>query len=188
MTCNTENVSNTPTLTPTISKNSQNRLQKRPRRSTDNTLSAINQLQNICSSVNENLKEDEFDAYGKYVASQLRSMSITRAITTQCELNNILSKARIEDITERNRGHTPASSDRISTSDNLSDQPNCIEDSYSPGDQATCIDDSSFSPSWAVSRQETPPYSLNLHYSELPQAQHQTSSILAEAVRSILDT
>lgn len=41
-------------------------------------------------------KEDEFDIYGKYIASQLRRMGLQRALRVQLQIQNIVSEARIE--------------------------------------------------------------------------------------------
>lgn len=46
----------------------------------------------------EYVKEDEFDIYGKYIASQLRKMDLQKAIRLQLEIQSILSEARIADI------------------------------------------------------------------------------------------
>lgn len=45
------------------------------------------------------LKEDEFDIYGKYIASQLRKMDLYKALRLQLEIQNLVSEARISDIT-----------------------------------------------------------------------------------------
>ncbi|XP_013166484.1 PREDICTED: uncharacterized protein LOC106116966 [Papilio xuthus] len=42
--------------------------------------------------------EDEFDIYGKYIASQLRSMDLQKALQLQLEINNLVSRARISDL------------------------------------------------------------------------------------------
>ncbi|XP_028167363.1 uncharacterized protein LOC114357782 [Ostrinia furnacalis] len=44
-------------------------------------------------------KEDEFDIYGKYIASQLRKMDLYKALRLQLEIQNLVSEARISDIT-----------------------------------------------------------------------------------------
>lgn len=43
-------------------------------------------------------KEDEFDIYGKYIASQLRKMDLHKALRIQLEIQNLVSEARISDI------------------------------------------------------------------------------------------
>ncbi|PZC71918.1 hypothetical protein B5X24_HaOG212259 [Helicoverpa armigera] len=43
-------------------------------------------------------KEDEFDIYGKYIASQLRKMDLHKALRLQLEIQNLVSEARISDI------------------------------------------------------------------------------------------
>ncbi|XP_045774723.1 uncharacterized protein LOC123873744 [Maniola jurtina] len=48
------------------------------------------------------MKDDEFDIYGKYIASQLRSMDIERALTLQIEIQSLVSGARLADLNERN--------------------------------------------------------------------------------------
>nr|XP_021198223.2 uncharacterized protein LOC110382070 [Helicoverpa armigera] len=44
------------------------------------------------------MKEDEFDIYGKYIASQLRKMDLHKALRLQLEIQNLVSEARISDI------------------------------------------------------------------------------------------
>ncbi|XP_049876179.1 uncharacterized protein LOC126373871 [Pectinophora gossypiella] len=46
-------------------------------------------------------KEDEFDIYGKYIASQLRNMDIATALKAQLQIQSIVSEARIESLTEK---------------------------------------------------------------------------------------
>ncbi|CAG9788537.1 unnamed protein product [Diatraea saccharalis] len=41
------------------------------------------------------VKEDEFDIYGKYIATQLRSMDLEKAIKVQLQIQNIVSEARL---------------------------------------------------------------------------------------------
>ncbi|CAB3230195.1 unnamed protein product [Arctia plantaginis] len=48
--------------------------------------------------VSEYAKEDEFDIYGKYIASQLRKMDLHKALRLQLEIQNLVSEARISDI------------------------------------------------------------------------------------------
>lgn len=43
-------------------------------------------------------KEDEFDIYGKYIASQLRKMELQKALRLQLEIQSLVSEARISDI------------------------------------------------------------------------------------------
>lgn len=42
--------------------------------------------------------EDEFDIYGKYIATQLRKMDLHKALRLQLEIQNLVSEARISDI------------------------------------------------------------------------------------------
>ncbi|CAK1586678.1 unnamed protein product [Parnassius mnemosyne] len=42
--------------------------------------------------------EDEFDIYGKYIASQLRKMELHKALRLQLEIQSLVSEARISDI------------------------------------------------------------------------------------------
>lgn len=44
------------------------------------------------------VKEDEFDIYGKYIASQLRSMDLPRALRIQLEIHSIVSQARMSSL------------------------------------------------------------------------------------------
>ncbi|CAB3252946.1 unnamed protein product [Arctia plantaginis] len=43
-------------------------------------------------------KDDEFDIYGKYIASQLRKMDLQRALRLQLEIQSLVSEARISDL------------------------------------------------------------------------------------------
>ncbi|CAH2092595.1 unnamed protein product [Euphydryas editha] len=40
-------------------------------------------------------KDDEFDIYGKYIASQLRSMDLTKALRIQLQIQRLIGKARL---------------------------------------------------------------------------------------------
>lgn len=40
-------------------------------------------------------KDDEFDIYGKYIASQLKSMDLTKALRVQLEIQRLIGKARL---------------------------------------------------------------------------------------------
>lgn len=85
----------------------QVRSKKRLKRSGDDaSFAAINKLQKICDTAKESLKEDEFDIFGRHVASQLRNIDIVRAIEVQTEINSLLSKARIQDIKDKQRQTT----------------------------------------------------------------------------------
>ncbi|KAK9737677.1 Alcohol dehydrogenase transcription factor Myb/SANT-like [Popillia japonica] len=80
---------------------------KQLKRSGDDTSSAINKSQKICESATESLKDDEFEIFGRYVANQLRNMNIIRAVENQAEISTLLSKgtllskARIQDIEDK---------------------------------------------------------------------------------------
>ncbi|KAJ2945419.1 hypothetical protein O0L34_g230 [Tuta absoluta] len=45
-------------------------------------------------------KEDEFDIYGKYIASQLREMGLQRALRVQLQIQNIVSEARLDSLSD----------------------------------------------------------------------------------------
>ncbi|XP_075980325.1 uncharacterized protein LOC142979348 [Anticarsia gemmatalis] len=49
-------------------------------------------------SISDCAKEDEFDIYGKYIATQLRKMDLHKALKLQLEIQNLVSEARISDI------------------------------------------------------------------------------------------
>lgn len=56
-------------------------------------------MRNYSSDSNsECAKEDEFDIYGKYIASQLRNMDLHKALRLQLEIQNLVSEARMSDI------------------------------------------------------------------------------------------
>lgn len=42
--------------------------------------------------------EDEFQIYGKYIASQLRQMNLQKALRLQLAIQNLISEARISDM------------------------------------------------------------------------------------------
>lgn len=49
---------------------------------------------------NSKAKEDEFDIYGKYIASQLRRMELRKALRLQLEFQTLVSEARISEISD----------------------------------------------------------------------------------------
>lgn len=55
-------------------------------------------IQNLEDSQFERMQEDEFDIYGKYIASQLRKMNLQKALRLQLEIQSLVSEARISDI------------------------------------------------------------------------------------------
>ncbi|XP_049876182.1 uncharacterized protein LOC126373875 [Pectinophora gossypiella] len=50
------------------------------------------------SDSNSESREDEFDIYGKFIASQLRQMDLQKALRLQLEIQSLVSEARISDI------------------------------------------------------------------------------------------
>lgn len=52
----------------------------------------------INSSLESISQEDEFDIYGKYIASQLRRMNLEKALRLQLEIASLVSEARIADL------------------------------------------------------------------------------------------
>ncbi|XP_075980345.1 uncharacterized protein LOC142979363 [Anticarsia gemmatalis] len=44
------------------------------------------------------VKDDEFDIYGKYIATQLRKMDLQKALRVQLEIQSLVSEARISDL------------------------------------------------------------------------------------------
>lgn len=51
-------------------------------------------------SSSESAKEDEFDIYGKYIATQLRKMNLQKALRVQLEIQSLVSEARISGISK----------------------------------------------------------------------------------------
>ncbi|KAJ2945420.1 hypothetical protein O0L34_g231 [Tuta absoluta] len=51
-----------------------------------------------CFVQNTDIQEDEFDIYGKYIASQLRQMELQKALRLQLEIQSLVSEARISDL------------------------------------------------------------------------------------------
>lgn len=52
------------------------------------------------NSGSESAKEDEFDIYGKYIATQLRKMNLQKALRVQLEIQSLVSEARISGISD----------------------------------------------------------------------------------------
>ncbi|KPJ02507.1 hypothetical protein RR46_09710 [Papilio xuthus] len=50
------------------------------------------------SDTNLIVREDEFDLYGRYIASQLRQMDIKKALQLQLAIQSLMSEARIADL------------------------------------------------------------------------------------------
>lgn len=50
------------------------------------------------STIETVIKEDEFDIYGKFIASQLRKMDLQKALRLQLSIQNMVSEARISDM------------------------------------------------------------------------------------------
>lgn len=87
-----------------ISHFQSNRVNIRRKRCSDYIpLNEIKKLQRICEIASESMKEDEFDIFGRHIASQLRNMNIFNAIDVQTQINNIVSIARIQDIKDKNK-------------------------------------------------------------------------------------
>ncbi|CAG9565012.1 unnamed protein product [Danaus chrysippus] len=60
----------------------------------------LNQTQDYSKNLSfESTKEDEFDIYGKYIASQLRKMDLHKALRLQLEIQSLVSEARLSEIT-----------------------------------------------------------------------------------------
>lgn len=61
------------------------------------TSSDVSEAGDVSHSVNsfESEKDDEFDIYGKYIASQLRGMDLQRALRVQLEIQRLVSDARM---------------------------------------------------------------------------------------------
>ncbi|XP_068618130.1 uncharacterized protein [Battus philenor] len=56
----------------------------------------------VCSTSADSVAcEDEFDVYGKYIASQLRQMELNKALRLQLEIQNLVSEARISELTKK---------------------------------------------------------------------------------------
>jgi hypothetical protein len=57
-------------------------------------------LKSLKSSVqsSNNVREDEFDIYGKYIATQLRKMDLEKAIRVKLEIQGIVSEARLSSL------------------------------------------------------------------------------------------
>lgn len=72
----------------------QNKKKKMKHRRPSTDCSDRTFLESIDSST-ENAKEDEFDIYGKYIASQLRKMDLQKALRVQLEIQSLVSEARL---------------------------------------------------------------------------------------------
>ncbi|XP_050347638.1 uncharacterized protein LOC126771672 [Nymphalis io] len=47
------------------------------------------------------VKEDEFEIYGKYIAMQLRTMDLRKALRLQIEIQSLIGKARLSDLSNQ---------------------------------------------------------------------------------------
>ncbi|CAG4994594.1 unnamed protein product [Parnassius apollo] len=76
---------------------------KEKRKKINNRSSSTDQSETIYrGSLDSNIesvsKEDEFDIYGRYIATQLRKMDLQRALRLQLEIQSLVSEARIADL------------------------------------------------------------------------------------------
>ncbi|XP_047992550.1 uncharacterized protein LOC125231215 [Leguminivora glycinivorella] len=53
-------------------------------------------------SVNQSKYEDEFDIYGKYIASQLRKMDLRNSLKLKLQIHSLVSEARLSDLSRNN--------------------------------------------------------------------------------------
>lgn len=58
---------------------------------------ALNKLDNIAQKAS--IIEDEMDKFGSYIAASLRKLKTISSVQAQGEIQNILSKYRLQDIT-----------------------------------------------------------------------------------------
>ncbi|KAJ8712091.1 hypothetical protein PYW07_004933 [Mythimna separata] len=72
----------------------QNKKKKNKHRRPSTDCSERTFIDSIDSSTG-NAKEDEFDIYGKYIASQLRKMDLQKALRVQLEIQSLVSEARL---------------------------------------------------------------------------------------------
>jgi hypothetical protein len=90
-------------------------------------------------SLNSNKTDDEFDAFGKSVAAQLKKFSLAGALKTQVKIQSLLAQERIIDAMESeslspnedfNHMHTPLTpmSHHSQTSQNDSNCCNCVHE------------------------------------------------------------
>lgn len=52
----------------------------------------------IYRTISNSEREDEFDIYGKFIASQLRQIDIHRALQLQLQIQSLVSEARMADM------------------------------------------------------------------------------------------
>lgn len=55
----------------------------------------------IDSNIDTAAKDDEFDIYGKYIASQLRKMELQKALKVQLQIQSLVSEARISELNNK---------------------------------------------------------------------------------------
>jgi len=81
--------------TPTIS-NKDSRRTKKAKKTQDSlgVSDALARLENISSTINRNVQEDEFYFFGLNVASQLRKLPLHEALDVQTEIQKSLTMAR----------------------------------------------------------------------------------------------
>ncbi|XP_026756266.1 uncharacterized protein LOC113516099 [Galleria mellonella] len=68
---------------------------KKSRRSPSEDNSDRTYRGSLDSNLDSHIREDEFDIYGKYIATQLRKMDLQKALKVQLEIQNIVSEARL---------------------------------------------------------------------------------------------
>lgn len=135
----------------------------------DTTSSAVNKLQKICETAKEDFKEDEFDIYGKYVANQLRNLTIITAMEAQTHITAFLSNARIQDIKKQNENGNPIPSQQQTSTAGEMGSPYYANTPYT----ITSDSNSQYSFEEALD-------------TELPSQLSSTSDILSQALDSIM--
>lgn len=69
--------------------------------STDDSDKTFGTYRGSLDSSMESTKDDEFDIYGKYIATQLRKMDLQKALRVQVEIQSLVSEARISDLNDK---------------------------------------------------------------------------------------
>ncbi|XP_062550706.1 uncharacterized protein LOC134215559 isoform X2 [Armigeres subalbatus] len=91
------------------------KINNKKKRRQNPTIEAVNKLEKIYESSRTDLTEDEYDIFGKYIAANLRKLSVLRALDAQEKINAILLNARkLELTTPSSMNQTTRRKDRFS--------------------------------------------------------------------------
>lgn len=111
--------------------------------------SKISQLSTIVSSMKDmqydlsksETVEDEFDIFGKHIAKQLRTLSTEQAILGQEEIQSVITRCRLHDLSSRKYSANTHASDNSSRPNyNYASRPSTSSNTYMPSNSPASID------------------------------------------------